>query len=74
MPTIHFTSLLIVLAAGLLAPLLLGFFISPARGLLLLGREPQAVLGQELPSPVMPIITTDDRAFFRVKGVASAGR
>jgi Kef-type K+ transport system membrane component KefB len=62
-----------VSAAGLIAAGLLSVIISPALGLLLLRREPDAVNVQEPPSPMMPVITTDDRALCRVGGVASAG-
>jgi Kef-type K+ transport system membrane component KefB len=60
-------------AAALIAAGLLSVIISPTLGLLLLRRhEPRAARGQELPRPVMPVITTDDTALCRVNEVASA--
>jgi Kef-type K+ transport system membrane component KefB len=60
-------------AAGLVAAGLLSVVISPTLGLVLLRREqPEAVGRREPPSPVMPVITAEDRALCRVEGVASA--
>jgi Kef-type K+ transport system membrane component KefB len=60
-------------AAGLVAAGLLSVGISPALGLVLLRRrQPEVSHGGELPSPVLPVITGEDRALCRVEGVASA--
>jgi Kef-type K+ transport system membrane component KefB len=57
-------------AAGLVAAGLLSVVISPALGLVLLRREqPQATASEGLPSPVLPVITAEDRAFCRVETV-----
>jgi Kef-type K+ transport system membrane component KefB len=65
-------------AAGLVAAGLLSVVISPALGLILLRRErPERAAAQEpsasreLPSPVMPVLTAEDRALCRVGGVPS---
>jgi len=59
-------------AAGLVAAGLLSLVISPTLGLVLLRRQhPEAVDREELPSPVMPVITAEDRALCRVESVAS---
>jgi hypothetical protein len=60
-------------AAGLVAAGLLSVVISPTLGLVLLRRQhPEAVGRAGLPSPVMPVITAEDRALCRVEGAASA--
>jgi hypothetical protein len=60
-------------AAGLVAAGLLSVVISPALGLVLLRRQLPAAVGRAaLPSPVMPVITAEDRALCRVEGAASA--
>jgi len=60
-------------AAGLVAAGLLSVVISPALGLVLLRRQqPESVGRAELPSPVLPVITAEDRALCRVEGAASA--
>ena len=60
-------------AAGLVAAGLLSVVISPTLGLVLLRRQqPEAVNRGELPSPVMPVITAEDRALCRVEGAPSA--
>jgi Kef-type K+ transport system membrane component KefB len=60
-------------AAALVAAGLLSVVISPALGLLLLRRhQPEAARGRQLPSPVLPVMTAEDRALCRVEGVASA--
>ena len=54
-------------AAGLVAAGLLSVVISPALGLVLLRREqPGTAKPQETPTPVMPVITAEDRALCRV--------
>jgi Kef-type K+ transport system membrane component KefB len=54
-------------AAGLVAAGLLSVVISPALGLVLLRRgQPQTVAGDGRPSPVLPVITAEDRALCRV--------
>jgi Kef-type K+ transport system membrane component KefB len=59
-------------AAGLVAAGLLSVVISPALGLVLLRREqPDAAEQGELPSPVMPVMTAEDRALSRAEGVVS---
>jgi Kef-type K+ transport system membrane component KefB len=60
-------------AAGLVAAGLLSVVISPALGLVLLRRdEPETAGSNQLPSPVMPVMTAEDRALCRVEGAASA--
>jgi Kef-type K+ transport system membrane component KefB len=54
-------------AAGLVAAGLLSVVISPALGLVLLRREqPDAARSRESSSPVMPVITAEDRALCQV--------
>jgi Kef-type K+ transport system membrane component KefB len=54
-------------AAGLVAAGLLSVVISPALGLVLLRRQqPQAATGNDKPSPVMPVITAEDRALCQI--------
>jgi Kef-type K+ transport system membrane component KefB len=61
-------------ATGLIAAGLLSVAISPTLGLVLLRRrQPNAGGSRELRSPAMPVITAEDRALSRAKGVASAG-
>jgi hypothetical protein len=58
-------------AAGLVAAGLLSVVISPALGLVLLRQErPRAVACEDPPSPVMPVVTAEDRAVCRVDAVA----
>ena len=60
-------------AAGLVAAGLLSVVISPALGLVLLRRgEPRATGPREASSPVMPVLTTEDRALCRVDAAPSA--
>ena len=60
-------------AAGLVAAGLLSVVISPALGLVLLRRgEPRAASRPEPSSPVMPVLTTEDRALCRVDAAPSA--
>src|SRR6516165_7599901 len=60
-------------AAGLVAAGLLSVVISPALGLVLLRRgEPRAAGRPGTPSPVMPVLTTEDRALCRVDAAPSA--
>jgi Kef-type K+ transport system membrane component KefB len=60
-------------AAALVAAGLLSVLISPALGLALLRRrEPQAADWTETPSPVMPVVTAEDRALCRVDAAPSA--
>ena len=60
-------------AAGLVAAGLLSVIISPALGLALLRREqPEKAGPRELPTPVMPVVTAEDRALCRVESAASA--
>jgi Kef-type K+ transport system membrane component KefB len=55
-------------AAALVAAGLLSVVISPALGLVLLRREqPDTGAREEPPSPVMPVITAEDRALSRVE-------
>jgi Kef-type K+ transport system membrane component KefB len=55
-------------AAGLVAAGLLSVIISPALGLSLLRRaQPEAAPRGETPSPVMPVMTAEDRALSRVE-------
>ena len=105
MPAVHFTNLLIVVAAGLLAPLALGFLprlripaivveillgivIGPSGfrgvkadlpvailalvGTLLRRGQTSSDACRRPPSPLMPVVTTEDRALSRVEDVASA--
>ena len=59
-------------AAGLVAAGLLSVVISPALGLVLLRREqPASTKPQETPTPVMPVITAEDRALCRVGSAAT---
>jgi Kef-type K+ transport system membrane component KefB len=59
-------------AAGLIAAGLLSVIISPALGLSLLRRaQPGGSRAEELPSPVMPVITAEDRALCRVESAAA---
>ena len=61
-------------AAALVAAGLLSVAISPTLGLVLLRRrQPNAGPSRQLRSPAMPVITAEDRALSRAKGVASAG-
>jgi len=54
-------------AAGLVAAGLLSVIISPALGLTLLRREQSENAGpHELPTPVMPVVTAEDRALCRI--------
>jgi Kef-type K+ transport system membrane component KefB len=60
-------------AAALVTAGLLSVVISPALGLSLLRRaEPQAAARPERPSPVMPVVTAEDRALCRVDPAHSA--
>ena len=60
-------------AAALVAAGLLSVIISPALGLALLRREqPEKAGPRELPTPVMPVVTAEDRALCRVESAASA--
>jgi Kef-type K+ transport system membrane component KefB len=60
-------------AAGLVAAGLLSVVISPALGLVLLRRaEPRAAGRRETPSPVMPVLTAEDRALCQVSSAPSA--
>jgi Kef-type K+ transport system membrane component KefB len=59
-------------AAGLVAAGLLSVIISPALGLSLLRRaQPEAARRGETPSPVMPVMTAEDRALSRVETAAA---
>ena len=59
-------------AAGLVAAGLLSVIISPALGLALLRREqPEKAGPRELPTPVMPVVTAEDRALCHVESAAS---
>ena len=59
-------------AAALVAAGLLSVVISPALGLVLLRRErPESSGRRPSPSPVMPVITAEDRALCRVEGMGS---
>jgi Kef-type K+ transport system membrane component KefB len=60
-------------AAGLIAAGLLSVVISPALGLMLLRRTEPRVAGPPAePSPMMPVLTAEDRALCRVDGAPSA--
>ena len=60
-------------AAGLVAAGLLSVIISPALGLALLRREqPEKAGPRELPTPVMPVVSAEDRALCRVESAAAA--
>ena len=60
-------------AAALIAAGLLSVVISPALGLILLRRaQPQATAPPAAPSPVMPVLTADDRALVRADPARSA--
>jgi Kef-type K+ transport system membrane component KefB len=60
-------------AAGLVAAGLLSVIISPALGLALLRREqPQAVDREARPSPVLPVISAEDRVLCRVDAAVPA--
>jgi Kef-type K+ transport system membrane component KefB len=60
-------------AAGLVAAGLLSVVISPALGLVLLRREqPGAAQRQETITPVMPVMTAEDRALCRVGSAPTA--
>jgi Kef-type K+ transport system membrane component KefB len=62
-------------AAALVAAGLLSVVISPALGLVLLRRgQPDVAAEREPPSPVMPVITAEDRALCRVKTAAARHR
>jgi Kef-type K+ transport system membrane component KefB len=59
-------------AAGLVAAGLLSVIISPALGLSLLRRERPGMSRREVPpSPVMPVMTAEDRALCRVETAAA---
>jgi Kef-type K+ transport system membrane component KefB len=59
-------------AAGLVAAGLLSVVISPALGLVLLRRhQPHAAGREELPAPVMPVMTAEDRALSRAEGAVA---
>jgi len=59
-------------AAGLVAAGLLSVIISPALGLTLLRREqPQKTGPRELPTPMLPVVSAEDRALCRVESAAS---
>jgi Kef-type K+ transport system membrane component KefB len=59
-------------AAGLVAAGLLSVIIFPALGLVLLRREqPDAAQPLEEPTPVMPVVTAEDRALCRVGDAAT---
>lgn len=60
-------------AAGLVAAGLLSVVIFPALGLVLLRREqPAAEARDEAPTPVMPVVTAEDRALCRMESATSA--
>jgi Kef-type K+ transport system membrane component KefB len=60
-------------AAALIAAGLLSVIISPALGLALLRRkQPASARPRELPAPVMPVMTAEDRARCRVGAPATA--
>ena len=59
-------------AAGLVAAGLLSVIISPALGLTLLRREqPEKAGPRELPTPMLPVVSAEDRALCRVESAAS---
>ena len=59
-------------AAGLVAAGLLSVVISPALGLVLLRREqPGGMKPEATPTPVMPVVTAEDRALCRVGSAAT---
>jgi Kef-type K+ transport system membrane component KefB len=59
-------------AAGLVAAGLLSVIIFPALGLVLLRREqPDAAKSREVVTPVMPVVTAEDRALCRVGSAAT---
>jgi hypothetical protein len=59
--------------AGLVAAGLLSVVISPALGLALLRREhPGTATRRGLPTPVMPVLTAEDRALCRANDVDEA--
>jgi energy-converting hydrogenase Eha subunit A len=60
-------------AAGLVAAGLLSVVISPALGLVLLRRQrPHTATPRALPTPVMPVLTAEDRALCRTSHVEPA--
>jgi Kef-type K+ transport system membrane component KefB len=59
-------------AAGLIAAGLLSVMISPALGLVLLRRKQPTAASQETPTPVMPVMTAEDRMLARVGNAPSA--
>jgi Kef-type K+ transport system membrane component KefB len=60
-------------AAALVAAGLLSVIISPALGLTLLRREePDEAGSRELPTPVLPVVTAEDRALCRIGVTATA--
>ncbi len=60
-------------AAALVAAGLLSVIISPALGLTLLRREePDKAESRELPTPVLPVVTAEDRALCRIGVSATA--
>jgi Kef-type K+ transport system membrane component KefB len=60
-------------AAGLVAAGLLSVVISPALGLGLLRRQrPETATPRALPTPMMPVLTAEDRALCRASDVESA--
>jgi len=60
-------------AAALVAAGLLSVVISPALGLALLRRErPETAGPRALPSPMMPVLTAEDRALARASDAESA--
>jgi len=60
-------------AAGLVAAGLLSVVISPALGLVLLRREhPGTAAPRALPTPVMPVLTAEDRALCSANDVRAA--
>jgi Kef-type K+ transport system membrane component KefB len=60
-------------AAGLVAAGLLSVVISPALGLGLLRRQrPEPATPRALPTPMMPVLTAEDRALCRASDVESA--
>jgi hypothetical protein len=60
-------------AAGLVAAGLLSVVISPALGLVLLRREgPETATPRARPTPIMPVLTAEDRALSRASEVKPA--